>query len=286
MKDYGREFAELMYYMPEALDREGVFWPLRAGKMTAKPGYFAGPKRIKSYSMHFVRKGRVALEYGRKQVVLTEGDIFCLYPMETYVYRELESAYNLEMCWLNVDGPGVESMLKRSGFTHSLPYIKNKWTPSIQKTLDNLLMHLRQDCKITASLRLEIQSLLYQLFSQLIEENQHENMNESVDWIKRCIEYIEAHATEGISVQQVAEWVGLNRTYFSTLFSSRMGMTPMMYIIKIRMDKAMRMLIDTEVSITEVAHTLGYPSLYSFTRAFKNRFSLSPTEFRNSSKGF
>ncbi|MFC7681858.1 helix-turn-helix domain-containing protein [Paenibacillus sp. GCM10028914] len=281
MQDYGHEFAEFLYYIPDSLDKEGVFWLLRAGKMIAKSGYFAGPKRIKSYSMHFVMKGSVTLEYGRERLELTEGDIFCLYPMQSYVYREIKSDHKLEMCWLNMDGPGVEPMLRRSGFTSSMPFVKNGWTQALQRTIDSLLERMRSDCLVTPSLRLEIQSLLYQLFSQLLQENSEELKTEPVDWIKRCIKYIEANAMTGVSVQQVAEWAGVSRTYFSTIFTSQTGMAPSMYISKIRMDKAMRMLVDTNHSITDIALTLGYPSLYSFTRAFKNRFSLSPTEFRN-----
>lgn len=286
MQDYGHEIAEYLYYLPEALDKEGIFWLLRAGRMTAKPGYYAGPKRINSFSMHFVRKGRVIFEYGRERVVLSQGDIFCLFPMQTYVYREYDGLDKLEMCWLNMDGPGMEQMLKRSGFTPFLPYVKNRWTLSLQKTIDSILERMQQDRPITTALRLENQSLLYQLFSQLFDGSEENSETEPVDWMKRCVEYIEMHAAEGISVQQVAEWAGVSRTYFSTVFSSQTGMTPMMYITKIRMDKAMRMLVDTECSITEIAYTLGYPTLYSFTRAFKNRFSLSPTEYRNQSKLF
>ncbi|WP_422660647.1 AraC family transcriptional regulator [Paenibacillus sp. EC2-1] len=284
MQDYGHEIAEYLYYLPESLDKEGVFWLLRAGIMTAKPGYYAGPKRISSYSMHFVSKGKVILKYGREQVVLEQGDIFCLFPMQTYVYREYEDTDNLEMCWLNMDGPGMEQMLKRSGFSPSLPYVQNRWTLSLQKTINSIIDRMKQDKPITSALRLENQSLLYQLFSQLLDGSREESNTEPDNWLKRSIEYIEMHAAEGISVQQVAEWAGVSRTYFSTMFSNQTGMTPMMYITKVRMDRAMRMLVDTDCSITEIAYTLGYPTLYSFTRAFKNKFSLSPTEYRNHSK--
>lgn len=281
MQDNGHEFSEWLYYMPEDIDKEGSFWPLRAGMMTAKPGYYAGPRRIKSYSMHFVRRGEVQLEYGREGVVLTEGDIFCLYPMQTYVYREIAGNEKLEMCWLNIDGPRVEQMLTRCGLTPSEPFIKNGWTPSLQRTINRMLDRLRQDTAVTPSLRLEIQSLLYRLFSQLMEGTKEECKTEPADWIKQCMDYITTHAAEGISVQRVAEWAGVNRTYFSSLFSRQIGMTPIMYITKIRMDRAMRMLVDTGTSVTDIAQALGYPSLYSFTRAFKNRFGLSPTQYRN-----
>lgn len=96
--------------------------------------------------------------------------------------------------------------------------------------------------------------------------------------------YIDLHAAEGISVQQTAEIIGVNRTYFSTEFSRKVGITPIDYIIKVRMTKARMMLLETAASITEIGYSLGYPTLFAFTRAFKKYFSLSPTEYRSQFK--
>lgn len=57
----------------------------------------------------------------------------------------------------------------------------------------------------------------------------------------------------------------------------------MKYLQQIRMDKARKLLMDTNASITEIALSLGYPNLYSFTRAFKLYFKESPVTLRKTS---
>ncbi|MCD9025863.1 AraC family transcriptional regulator [Cohnella silvisoli] len=280
MKDYGQEIAEFLYYTPGQLDKEGAFWPIRAGTTRAKPGYCAGPKKIESYSIHFVREGKVLLEYGDKRITLVSGDMFCLFPMRTYTYRAIDGMQEPQMSWLVIDGPGAERMLRLAGFRQETPFVVGGWTRTVQRTLDRIMNLMRKDAHPPISLPLEMQSHLYKLFAMLANEMTDAQEKESTDWLKRSMDYMDLHAAEGISVQQASEVAGVNRTYFSAVFTEKTGMTPIMYITKVRMDKAKRLLENTRTSITEIAYTLGYSSLYTFTRTFKNRFSLTPTDYR------
>ncbi|WP_244193045.1 helix-turn-helix transcriptional regulator [Paenibacillus taichungensis] len=94
---------------------------------------------------------------------------------------------------------------------------------------------------------------------------------------------MELHATEGISVQQVADFAGVHRSYFSNMFTTQVGLPPLKYMQRIRMDKAKQLLKDTDVTVTEIALSLGYPNLYSFTRAFKIYYKVPPIMMRRTS---
>jgi AraC-like DNA-binding protein len=98
------------------------------------------------------------------------------------------------------------------------------------------------------------------------------------------MDFIELHATEGIFVQQVTAFAGVHRSYFSNVLTSQVGMPPLKYIQKIRMEKAKRLLKETDATITEIALSLGYPNLYTFTRAFKNYYKVPPLVIRTTSK--
>lgn len=285
MGDVGNEIAEFIYYTPGKWDKEGQFWPVRAGVTKAKPGYCVGPKRIECYSMHFVREGSVELHYEGRQKLLHAGDVFCLFPERTYTYRRMSEETELRMCWLAIDGPGVNKMMRRAGFRLESPFVEGAWSLSIQDTLDHIMKLIRQDGSVAITLSLEIQSLLYRLFSQMMKESKSSEEFEETDWLEKSLDYIELHACEGISVQQVAEVAGVNRTYFSTIFAAKVGFTPMEYMTKVRMDKAKNLLIGSSATITEISYSLGYPTLFSFTRAFKNYVSTSPSDYRNSKQG-
>ena len=57
-------------------------------------------------------------------------------------------------------------------------------------------------------------------------------------------------------------------------------MPPLKYLQRIRMEKAKRLLQETDATITEIALSLGYPNLYSFTRAFKIYYKVPPITMR------
>jgi AraC-like DNA-binding protein len=92
---------------------------------------------------------------------------------------------------------------------------------------------------------------------------------------------MELHYTEAINVNQIAQDFGLNRSYVTTALTKRIGQSPGQYIQSLRLQKGARLLRETDLSVTEIALTVGYPDLYSFSRAFANVHGLSPSKFRS-----
>lgn len=280
MKDYYNELAEILYYKPSIWEQQSRFWPLRAGFTYPKPNYNVGPKRIECYSLHFVRKGKIQLEYEGEQIILVSGDIFCLYPARTYAYRIMLDEEPLEMNWIAIDGPDVEQILARSGFHIEQPFIKESWTKPLQEKLDRMMGLMKEEAHSGMSGWLETQSMLYGIFAAIVQDEKQPREQKHQNWLKQSIDYIDLHASNGISVQQVADNIGIHRAYFSIEFKKHVGVSPMAYMTKVRMDKATLLLLETNTSVTEIAYSLGYLNLFSFTRAFKRYFTIAPTEYR------
>lgn len=83
-----------------------------------------------------------------------------------------------------------------------------------------------------------------------------------------------------ITVQQVAEKVNLDRSYFSTLFKAEMGISPQKYLMNLRLEKAAELLTIYGESSTMAGISVGYPDLYHFSKIFKQHFGYSPREYR------
>lgn len=280
MQEYDYEFADFIYYTPGDLDKEGRIWPVRAGRSIAKPNYKVGPKRIECYSLHFVQEGRVRLEYEGNQVELEKDDLFCLFPGRTYSYDMLPSEKPLQMSWLAVDGERAMTLLDLAGLTHEKPFRKKAVNSGVKVSADRVIHTLAGAKRWSPAGALELQSLVCALFAELITETAPAPEAELAGWIHECMNYMELHASEGISVQQVADFAGVHRSYFTHVFTSQAGMPPMKYIQKIRMEKARQLLTDTNATVTEIALSLGYPNLYTFTRAFKMYYKDSPLALR------
>lgn len=285
MQEYDYEYAEFIYYTPGDLDREGQLWPVRAGRSLAKPNYNVGPKRIECYSLHFVLEGKVCFEFERQQVELQKGDLFCLFPGQTYHYYLLPSEQPLRMSWLALDGGRTMSLLKLAGITPERPFVLGIMTPPLRDALDRMLDAMSRFERWNPAVSLELQGMACELLAGLMPESPASHTSEPSGWIRECMEFMELHATEGISVQQVAAFAGVHRSYFSYAFTNQVGVSPQKYIQNIRMEKARRLLVETEASVTEIALSLGYPNLYTFTRAFKSFYKMPPLYVRAASSG-
>ncbi|SFD96396.1 AraC-type DNA-binding protein [Paenibacillus catalpae] len=279
MREYDYEYADFIYYRPGELDKACGLWPVRAGRCLAKPHYKVGPKRIECYSIHFVREGGLRLEYEGRQVELARGDLFVLFPDRTYHYDMLPAERPLEMRWLAIDGERVRPLLLLAGLTEEEPFRRGAVSSRAEAAADQAIDALERVQRWRPAEALELQGHLCGLLAALMP-NEPTQDPELASWIHKCAEYMELHASEGITVQQAADFAGVHRSYFTQVFTVEMGMPPMKYMQKVRMEKARRLLIETAASVTEIGLSLGYPNLYTFTRAFKVYFKESPLALR------
>lgn len=97
--------------------------------------------------------------------------------------------------------------------------------------------------------------------------------------VERIVNYFESHYNEKISLDQIAENMYLSPFYISRIFKSETGDTPIRHLINIRLEKAKELLLaEKGVSIQEVAAAVGYDDAYHFSKLFKKRYGISPSE--------
>jgi YesN/AraC family two-component response regulator len=136
---------------------------------------------------------------------------------------------------------------------------------------------------VTAPLR--IKSILLEIISEYIEQSSeqvHLAAATSTSKINSVLSYIESHLSEQMTVDELAKLVHFHPNYFMHYFKSMMGLSPIVYINKKRLDKARRLLTTTEQSVSAIADEIGM-ELYYFSRIFKKQASMSPTEYRKAS---
>lgn len=102
--------------------------------------------------------------------------------------------------------------------------------------------------------------------------------------MKKIIWYIEQHLSEPITLDDLSEYVYMNKLYFSKRFKDIWGVTPKRYINMMRIERAKKLLITTELSVSDIAKNTGYASVYYFSRFFKQKENISPRRFREQYK--
>lgn len=96
--------------------------------------------------------------------------------------------------------------------------------------------------------------------------------------IRQALALMGSRYFEPLSVEQVAEVVGLSRTYFSRLFRQRIGKSPYQHLIEVRLDYARALLESGRHGVIEVAGHTGFTDLSQFARQFRRRYGCAPSE--------
>lgn len=98
--------------------------------------------------------------------------------------------------------------------------------------------------------------------------------------IRLIKKYIEEHYMEEINLNQLAELVDMNASYLSSIFKKETGMTYSEYLIHCRTEQASRLLVETNMSVHEIAHSCGYSDARYFSKQYMKQIGLKPSEYR------
>ena len=98
--------------------------------------------------------------------------------------------------------------------------------------------------------------------------------------LRLALDYIHSHLHTDIALADIADVVGVSQYHFARLFKNAVGQAPHQYLISQRIEEAKRLLQTSDLSIGEIAYTLGFDSHSRFTTHFRRRLGISPSEFR------
>lgn len=102
--------------------------------------------------------------------------------------------------------------------------------------------------------------------------------------IEKASEFIMAHLAENISLEETAQAVNVSSFYLSKLFKEEKNVNYVTYVTDARMEKARSLLRNHSLSIKEISAEVGFNDQNYFSRAFRNKFGMTPTEFRDAAQ--
>jgi AraC family transcriptional regulator len=105
-------------------------------------------------------------------------------------------------------------------------------------------------------------------------------LQDQADCIENVMKYIRVHISEPIDRETLAAVAGFSIPHFHRVFRAHVGESAISYVRRLRLERAARKLRMGAVDITEVALAAGYDTHAAFSKAFKQHFGLSPSEFR------
>jgi AraC family transcriptional regulator len=97
---------------------------------------------------------------------------------------------------------------------------------------------------------------------------------------RRCMELMRERLSEDISLEELAAEARLSPFHFARMFKQSVGVPPRVYLTRLRMEKVCEFLAQTDLSVTEIAHEVGYSSNQVLARVFVKHQRMSPTDYR------
>ncbi len=97
-------------------------------------------------------------------------------------------------------------------------------------------------------------------------------------------EYINKHLSDKITISGICQWLGCSKTTLMNAFKSEQGITVNEYINELRLKKAERLIMSTDMSAANIAYTVGFSDQAYFTKVFARRYGMPPAKYRAEKK--
>ncbi|SHF26297.1 transcriptional regulator, AraC family [Seinonella peptonophila] len=102
--------------------------------------------------------------------------------------------------------------------------------------------------------------------------------------VTEVITYIHHHLDEPLTLPLLARLAGYSPYHFTRIFKKQMGLSPLYYISSLRIERAKKLLLETDFTVRDIGLEIGQQSLGTFTTQFTKRVGVSPATFRKSSQ--
>lgn len=122
-------------------------------------------------------------------------------------------------------------------------------------------------------------------FMRLLVETRRFSLELSGSRLESSLEYIHRRFSSHISVADLASIEHLSPGRFRALFAARTGSSPKEYLTSLRLEKSMELLRHTDLSVLEIAESAGFSDQLYFSRVFRKKTGVSPSEYRKHKNG-
>lgn len=239
-----------------------------------------GPDIRDHYLIHFIISGEGTFTINNKTYIVKTNEGFLITPNEATSYQSSASK-PWSYLWVGFNGVKASQYLKQMGVDKHNPIIRTNNPECIKSYMHKI--NKSSTIANTNTRELRMRGYLFLLLSEFIDSSPLSQLpNFKDNYIKKSMDYIELNYNHAFTVNDLANHVGLNRSYFSNLFKKHTDLTPMDFIIKYKITKACELMQkDTTLSIASIAESVGYSNLVSFSKAFKKFKGMSPSKFKN-----
>lgn len=269
------EIKNISYFRQDLSTNETIKI-LDCGYHETVQGHYSSQAVVDHYVLHCIVSGKGSYQIHDRTYHLKASDCFLLIPNVPILYQS-DILNPWVYYWIGFEGIGAQQMMKLCNITSSSPTLHFE-------PVEELVSIIQPLTSLNAASISDSYTALgqfYLLCSKLMQHNNNiKPLSSKEYYVKQAISLIQDSYYKDISIQDIANTIGLDRTYLYRVFKEINGITMQQYITNLRLKRACHFLTGSSLSYSEVAYYCGYSSEQYFSIAFKKNMGISPSTYR------
>jgi len=265
----------ILFHVPSNFAKSSFFYLINAGEFYCDGNYKIERDNYNNYLIMYIKEGSGHIKFNNKTFTAKKNDVVFLNCYKPHSYYTL-TGWNIQ--WFHFDGNSSKKLFnmifERTGVVLSLQN-----SNVIQLNISKILENLKSKTIIPESI---ISCYIHRILAEMIVISAETNFSEDKksNYITDAITFIECNYQQKIDLESISRSVNLSPYYFSREFKQMTGYSPYEYLINTRINKAKMLLKKSNMSIKEIAFSVGYSCESNFVDAFHKITSLTPKKFR------
>jgi len=254
---------------------------VHCGHQKCSPGYTYNHKIPNEFHLHFVLSGKGTLIIEDNTYHIKNGSIF-LIPKGVPIRYNADMTDPWEYIWVTFDGDKASAYLEYAGFSKENPVIISTiptatYLPIAKKILDTNALTLANEIRRVGYLYEILSTLIDAQSSTRSKDKRYDYSSET--YVEHALQFIAANYPH-IKVADIASYIGINRSYLTSVFKKELEVSPQEYLVNYRLQKAAKLIKTTNLSIQNISTQIGYENPFNFSKIFKIKYGICPKNYR------
>lgn len=239
------------------------------------------PEGRVDYQLIYIASGRGYFYFHNsiKPTIVEAGNMILYQPNEFQKY-EYYGKDHANIYWIHFTGRDIDKLFLKYGLDANQSIISSGTESFYSLTFDQIILELQLQKKFFEESIVLLFSHIIMIAGRYSHELSHGRLI-PLNEIEDVIVYFREHYQEKINVENFVEARGYSVSSFFRKFKKYTGMTPLQYLLQIRLSYATKLLETTNFQINEISGLVGYDNALYFSRLFHKHTGMSPKEYRN-----
>jgi AraC-like DNA-binding protein len=255
------------------------------GQVYPPPGHPSGynfkwenGRILHEFQLNYITRGEGILETRNGSYPIKDGSVIILSPGMWHRYKPLQDGWKEH--YVGFNGHFANHIFKNDFFLSNPPIIQVGFNERLLQSFQEIFNHVSTE---KAGYQQICSGLIIYLLSSILSIKKNENFEGKLieQTIQRACLFIRENIDQNINIQQLARDLNIDYSLFRRMFKVYTGISPGQYHLSLRIRQAKDFLINTDLSIKEISYRLGFDSIFYFSRVFKSKTGVNPTEYKN-----